>query len=180
MPAGWGTDHVGFGQCKLHGGATRGNRVASAREELAAVTTGRFMGTPIEVDPATAMLMCVQVAAGHVDYATRQVAAVPESEGIVEFDYGGQLHPWARIQAEAMDRLVRYSKMAVECGAEVSAVRFAERQGAALAQVIEGVLDAIELTDEQRARVPEVLSAHLLSLEATHSESILGGSHAGN
>lgn len=29
-PAGWGTDHVGFGCCRLHGGSTR-NQVASAR-----------------------------------------------------------------------------------------------------------------------------------------------------
>jgi hypothetical protein len=51
-PAGWGTDHVGFGRCKLHGGATpfrhgRYSRVARqfhlpavrAKMEAYAVTT---------------------------------------------------------------------------------------------------------------------------------------------
>jgi hypothetical protein len=35
--SGWGTDHVGFGRCKLHGGCTiaenTGERLASALEE---------------------------------------------------------------------------------------------------------------------------------------------------
>src|SRR5215208_1617092 len=52
MPAGWGTDHVGYGQCKYHGGRMRSNRVASAKAELAAVTGSQFMGLALEVSPA--------------------------------------------------------------------------------------------------------------------------------
>ena len=29
-PAGWGTDHVGMGRCKLHGGATKSHRTRAA------------------------------------------------------------------------------------------------------------------------------------------------------
>ncbi len=38
QPAGWGTDHVGFGKCKLHGGATPivTGRYSIKRQELAA------------------------------------------------------------------------------------------------------------------------------------------------
>lgn len=32
-PAGWGTPHVGFGHCKLHGGSTRDQSVAAAVEQ---------------------------------------------------------------------------------------------------------------------------------------------------
>ncbi len=31
-PAGWGTDHVGFGSCKLHGGATPSHTKHAERE----------------------------------------------------------------------------------------------------------------------------------------------------
>ena len=39
-PAGWGTDHPGFGQCKLHGGSTQsGTKAAAERQAIAAVET---------------------------------------------------------------------------------------------------------------------------------------------
>lgn len=34
-PAGWGTDHVGFGSCKLHGGAAPGPSKHAAKERAA-------------------------------------------------------------------------------------------------------------------------------------------------
>jgi hypothetical protein len=167
MPAGWGTDHVGYGQCKYHGGRMRSNRVASAKAELAAVTGSQFMGLALDVSPGRAMLMCVQVAAGHVAYATQQVAQVPEDEGFVDTVMGKQLHPWARVQAEAMDRLVRFSKAAVDCGAEEKAVADAQQWGTEIARAITGIFTALELTDEQRSLLPGLLQEHLTGLETT-------------
>lgn len=181
MPAGWGTDHVGYGLCKLHGGRTRAHRISAARQEMTDLTGVRFMGDPIDVDPATALLMCVQVAAGHVEYATRRVGSVPESEGLVESEYGPQLHPWARIQTEALDRLARFTKMAVDCGAEISAVRFAEKQGAKLAELIETVLNELDLTEAQREALPDVLIEQLIEVEAdSHAALVLSEAGAGN
>lgn len=34
-PAGWGTDHPGFGRCKLHAGNTQTGKVAAERERQA-------------------------------------------------------------------------------------------------------------------------------------------------
>jgi len=36
--AGWGTDHVGWGSCKLHGGSTRAGRAAALRMAGEAMT----------------------------------------------------------------------------------------------------------------------------------------------
>jgi len=130
------------------------------------------MGVALDVHPAEAMLMCVQVAAGHVAYATQQVSMVPEDEGFVDTVMGTQLHPWARVQAEAMDRLVRFSKMAVECGAEQNLVQFAERQGAELARVLTAVFNEMHLTDEQRAALPMLIHKHLLAMESTTSKTL--------
>lgn len=73
-----------------------------------------------------------------------------------------------------MDRLVRFSKMAVDCGAEQSTVRFAEKQGAELARVLIAVFDEMDLTGEQRKVVPAVLHKHLLALERT-TDTTFGG-----
>jgi hypothetical protein len=137
--------------------------------EMTKVTGGRFMGEQVDVDPATALLMCVQVAAGHVEYATRQVGSVPPDEGLIDSPYGQQLHPWARIQAEALDRLARFTKTAISCGVEASVIRYAERQGAELARVLTAVLHELELTDEQRQQVPKVLRKHLIGIEAENN-----------
>jgi len=34
-PAGWGTDHVGFGNCKLHGGASPNGKIHAEKEAVA-------------------------------------------------------------------------------------------------------------------------------------------------
>lgn len=33
-PAGWGTDHVGYGLCKLHGGSTRAHTLKAIKDEM--------------------------------------------------------------------------------------------------------------------------------------------------
>lgn len=40
QPAGWGTDHPGFGQCKRHGGSTPNGVTAAARQRVASLTEG--------------------------------------------------------------------------------------------------------------------------------------------
>ena len=56
--AGWGTDHVGEGPCKLHGGSTRsvakGSRLRLVERKARAVM--ETYGLPIETSPADALL----------------------------------------------------------------------------------------------------------------------------
>lgn len=166
MPAGWGTDHVGFGQCKFHGGRLPGNRVAAAKKEIAKVTDGAvFMGKPLDMGPEETMLACVKVAAGHLAYATMKVAEVPEDEGFVETLMGKQLHPWARVQAECLDRLARFSKMAIDCGAEPKAVEMAKKYAPAIAEVLKQVFDDLNLTEDQKQLAPGLLMHHFGALE---------------
>lgn len=134
------------------------HRVAAARAEASAHLTV----TGVNVDPATALLVCVQLAAGHLEFASRQVdlkiAAADDPEQVA-------LGPWGRVQAEAMDRLARYSKMAIDAGATKIQLRYAEREGAAIGTVLRKVFDEIELTPEQKRIAPDILEKHLKSLE---------------
>src|SRR4051794_41334929 len=62
LPAGHGTDHVGWGRCKLHGGnAPSGRRRAYHLEALASMPR---MGGEVEVEPTDALLYCVRREAG--------------------------------------------------------------------------------------------------------------------
>jgi hypothetical protein len=44
--AGWGTDHLGYGPCRLHGGATRAHRKRAA-EQMALDEMHRQLGMPV-------------------------------------------------------------------------------------------------------------------------------------
>jgi hypothetical protein len=70
LPAGWGTDHVGVGRCKLHGGMTPNHR-AAARLKLAELT-----------DPAIAVLGRILV-----DQDASEAARLRAAENIL--DRGG-------------------------------------------------------------------------------------------
>lgn len=90
--AGWGTDHVGYGKCKLHGGSHRNGRKAAAREEATeqmneALQAARdhgivVMGKAQSVDPHEALLECIAIAAGEVRYATGMIAGLDPSEAV--------------------------------------------------------------------------------------------------
>jgi hypothetical protein len=165
-PAGWGTDHVGFGTCKLHGGRMRNHQVAAARAEVRAEAASQAVNG-IPVDPATALLRCVQLAAGQVAYASKQImlSMDPTSDSPEETANS----PWGRVQSEAMDRLARYSKMALDAGATEKQINFAEKYGREMASILRTALEELELTKEQKERAPEVIRKNLLPLETSPS-----------
>lgn len=183
LPAGHGTSHVGYGQCKLHGGATYSNTVSSAKKEMAARTP--VMGLPLDIDPSEALLSCVRITAGEVMYATDRVAELQHEEALVQdvvvtegfnAEYGSHsetktsstatLHLWIKARQDAVDRLARYSKMAIDVGVEERLVRAAEHIGGLMGRVLQAVLDDLELTAKQKALAPGVVHRHLTVLEA--------------
>jgi hypothetical protein len=142
----------------------RNHQIAAARAEAASEAVN---GIP--VDPATALLRCVQLAAGQVSYASKQVmlSIDPTSDSPEETSNS----PWGRVQAEAMDRLARYSKMALDAGASEKQIAFAEKYGRELAEVIRNVFRELDLTPEQKQLAPAVIQKHLSPLESPSPSS---------
>jgi hypothetical protein len=70
-PAGWGTQHPGYGACKLHGGSTP-NHNAKA-ERLAAGDLADRYSVPRDVHPLDGVLEQYHRYAGQVAYLERQV-----------------------------------------------------------------------------------------------------------
>lgn len=152
--AGKGTQHLGEGRCSRHGGA-------SPQAELAGVVQlakreAAVMGRPIDVDPHDAIIECIRIAAGEVQYASEQIWALDESEatGRVTTDidrraWGGEqavsyeqtthgppaLNIWIAIRHQAMDRLVKYSEVALRAGVEQQLVDAATKYASEIAQM---------------------------------------------
>lgn len=166
-PAGWGTDHAGWGRCKLHGGSTQSLKQVAKREQAEdAVAT---YGLPRDIDPHTALAEEVARTAGHVAWLGRLVAELEQSD-LRQFvptgESGGKLEPsvWVELYQRERDHLRRVSADAVRAGVEERRVKLAESQGELIAQVIRGVLDDLGVAG--RPEVPDVVRRHLSAVSA--------------
>lgn len=182
QPAGFGTQHPGVGRCRFHGGASPqaelSGQVFLARREAA------VMGVPLDIEPHNAILECIRIAAGEVQYASDRIAELEPEQAVVPMtstltrplDLGKEgesildtvqeikveqpaLHIWIVARRQAMDRLVQYSAVAIKAGIEERRVKLAESQGQLLVQVIRGVLQ--ELGVLNRPEVPAIVRRQL-------------------
>ncbi len=187
-PAGWGTEHPGIGRCKFHGGATKNAAKQAALTEAVNYVLD-IMGPAIDVDPMEALIWCVRIAAGEVAYATRKISELEEDEVLDRPEeetnrtgYGPKsesfrevkqssvtLHIWIQARHSALDRLARYSKMALDAGIAERQVKLAETAGDEIAQSIRSILDNLLLTPEQERRAPEIVREAMEKLERTAS-----------
>lgn len=155
---GWGTDHLGTGRCKLHGGNTSSGQAAAAKE--AAV----IMGEQLDVDPHDALLTCVRIAAGEVAYCSKEIGQLEKATESTMF--GEQLNIWIQVRQKAMLSLAKFSKMALDAGVAERQVQVAERYGEMLATLISGILGDLALTKAQQKKAPAIVTRHLQALEA--------------
>ena len=153
--AGFGTDHVGFGRCKFHGGSTRNHRTKAATDQ--AVAKMATYGEPIVVDPAVALLMEVHRTAGHVEWLNHQIRDVDD----VNSADGRSL---ANLYMREREHLVRVTKAALDSGIAEREVRLVERQGNLMATAILAVLHELSLTRAQYSRAKQLVSAQLRGL----------------
>jgi hypothetical protein len=150
LPAGFGTTHVGFGACKYHGGNVP-NHIKKAVKEKAVL-----MGAPIDINPLDALIWCIKLTAGEVAFCTQQLEILDQEEWLEHTMIGKQVHVWAKERQKAIDRLAKFSKDALALGIADRAVRLAEQYGSSLARYTKGLLDDLELTDEQIKRAQRV------------------------
>ena len=180
--AGYGTKHLGQGRCKFHGGATPNAEVAG--QVFLARREAMVMGVPLDIDPLNAILECIRIAAGEVQYASDRIAELDEDEAVgpvtvtttrpLKEEKGAesesttvqevrleapQLHVWILARRQAMDRLAQYSLAALKAGIEERRVRLAEDQGRQIVEVLKGVLAELGVAD--RPEVPAVVRRHL-------------------
>ena len=154
---GWGTEHVGIGRCKLHGGNTKTHRIAAVRQEVERRMVN--YGEPIDVDPATALLGEVARTAGHVAWLNEQVrdhADVATHEGRVLVE----------VYRREREHLVRVAKATLDAGVAEREVRIAEAQGVLIAKLITAVLTDLQLSNAQMVAARKLVGHHMRQLVA--------------
>src|SRR3954451_10234720 len=167
-PAGWGTDHVGWGVCRLHGGSTRTARVGAHRQAvLAEMPT---MGGELEIAAIDALQLCVGREAGRSAFLRTMVEAIDPDGARQLSDPGSEVAQLAHLEAQSTERLARFSKMAIDAGVDERRVRLVERQAQALAHAFTTALDqhplGAEMTTSQRAELVRLFAAQLALLES--------------
>lgn len=146
-PAGWGTDHTGYGHCRNHSGSTPTGRKHGQRlmAQHAAVT----FGLPVAIGPHEALEQELHRAAGIVAWLSVEVAALAENEVTSPVGGGENSHP--RYEPNVLidmygaerDRLHAVAKTCHAVGIEDRRIHLVEQQGQLLASVVRGVLTDI-------------------------------------
>jgi hypothetical protein len=155
---GWGTDHAGTGRCKYHCGATpTGKKSAQTEQARQAATT---FGLPIETTPQAALVDEIHRTAGHVAWLGDQVQQLSVGQLTGEWHTRGAV--LTALYETERKHLVRVCSEAIKCGVAEAQVRFAEAQGALLAEAVRAILTELEVINDPRA--PEVVYKHLRAI----------------
>lgn len=181
---------IGVDRCRMHGGKSadllKAEGEAITAWSAAVAASGR-PGKPV-VSTAEAVLGMLQMSWLRADvYAglLEQQVAEAQADGsgggppgvgvgaglightlsgvrdIGIFATGEALRGLVQLEAAERDRCVRFAKTAHDMKIDEAQIKIAETQGALLAGVISRVLDALELTAEQRIKVPEIVPREL-------------------
>lgn len=125
------------------------------------------MGAPKDINPVDALIWCIKLTAGEVEFCSQQMGILGEDKWLEETIMGKQLHLWARERQKAVDRLAKYARDALALGIAERAVRLAEQYGASIARYTEGLLGDLTpyLSEEGIKKTPLIVRKHLALLE---------------
>jgi hypothetical protein len=163
--AGWGTDHPGYGLCKLHGGSTGSKTVHAARvraEAEARAALAELGATPVG-DPLAALL---KLAGQVISWQEATSKLVNELE---EVRYEGatgaeQLRAEVALYERAMDRAVNVLAAIARLNIEERLARVTERQADAVIGAIDAALAAAGVVGQDAARAKQAAARHLRSV----------------
>lgn len=167
LAAGWGTPHPGTGKCKLHGGSVPNHVKAAAKDEYR-----KLLGNPIEVNPYEAIMTCIKIRAGEVQWLSDRMAELDKASWVEETLVGKQFHLYARERQAAMQDLAKFSQMAISLGIAERQVRLAETYGELIANYTKRIIDSLlpHLDEEGKKNWPSIVREALLSVSQTRPE----------
>jgi len=175
-PAGAGTDHVGEGRCKHHGGSTRTHK-KSAGKQIAKKARDTF-GLPVEIDPAQALLEEVWRTQGHVIWLGLQVQQLKTKNvawGITKIKRGGddygttqeaKVNAFVALYQEERKHLVRVTAEALKAGVEEKRLTLETHRAELVVNMLGSIFDDLELTDEQAVKLEELVPKALTAIAA--------------
>lgn len=179
---------VGLDKCATHCGLSTEDRKARAERFLAEQQASKAVvtyGLPRDISPTDALLEEVRYSAGHVAWLREKVRELEDQDLVwgksEEVDRVGGEFPgtdtthaakpnvWLELYYRERKHLLEVTKTAISVGIEERRVKLAEAQGALVAEVFRRVFARMDLTKDQSARAPLIVSEELRRVAAQMS-----------
>jgi hypothetical protein len=159
-PAGWGTDHAGAGQCKLHGGCMPNNRVAALAEQAERLLY-RYDAAPCK-DPLEAL----QRLAGRALALEETIGQLVNDLTSIRYESGGesggeQLRAEVAVLERAMDRCGKLLVDIAKLNIEERMATVTEAQAAMAEKALMATLGEMGFTPQQQQDAQGRLGRHL-------------------
>jgi hypothetical protein len=175
-PAGWGTDHVGWGSCKFHGGCTPSHTRAIALKQAGQIQ-GLFGVPRDDIDEISGLIEELQRSAGLIDSYEAMCAQLGADEVVfgvltseetrvegegddltpreVKTKRGASINTWVRLLNAERDRFTKLCEAMVKLDLERRRVDLGQGHVAALVQVL--LSPELALNEEQRRAAARML-----------------------
>ena len=158
QPAGWGTDHPGFGRCKLHGGSAPSGRTAALTEQALAALEA------LDIEPVTNPLEALSQLAAEARALERllrsQVAALT-SLTYETVNGAEQLRPLVSLWERWADRAAQFCAVMVKLNVDDRIVAIAVRTAQSISERegwrLDRIFDDLDLSPEQQRRIPDIV-----------------------
>ena len=139
-----------------------------------------FYGTPIDTNPIEALLDEVRRTAGHVAWLGKLIGSYQlDLSGLEPGDDLPEMPPnvagWVTVYMSERMQLVRVAKATLDAGVNERLVQIAEHQGSRMADAVEQILDRLQLSEQQRALVPQVVPDILRGLMNNEPPRLIEG-----
>lgn len=161
-PAGWGTQHVGTGCCKLHGGSTSAQTVRAARVRAEAET--RAVLADLGVAPVDDPLRALLDLAGQTlawQQATADLVNRLDNVRYAGSNGAEQLRAEVGLYERAMDRASHVLSAIARLNIEDRVARISERQADIVTDAVIAGLTAAGLTGDRLVTAQRAAAQHL-------------------
>lgn len=162
IPAGQGTDHKGYGACQYHGGNSPSLKKHAVKVQI------REIADELEMEPHEALLKVVRMDAGVVQWLRRRIQELEEPSDDMDpkekLRVAAELGIYTEQYGVERDRLAKHAKLAVDAGIDERRIQLEEDQGELIAKAIQGILNDLKLTPDQKREAPAIARKHLTLL----------------
>ena len=159
-PAGWGTDHPGFGTCKFHGGCTLASTKAAAEQETRYLL-GTLTATRDPVDDPAAELRRIAALALTWMEACGQAIADLKNFRFLDAKGAEQLRSEIPMFERSMDRAATLLAAIAKLGLDEREVAVSEAKAQMLLRALEAGLAENGITGPVAAAVKQATGRHL-------------------
>ncbi len=144
-PSGWGTDHLGIGSCKLHGGRTPNHSTAANRVK-AERAVAKF-ALPTDVEPSAALLDSLYRWFGMTTFLAQMIGEFESDSELKQLSVGAEKYErpsvWVDLYRDALKEQSKVAKACLDAGIDERRMRLTEQHGRVLDGVIRKVVDGV-------------------------------------